>query len=890
LAAGAALTRHMSLTAGTSFGDYSIVRAIGAGGMGEVYLAEDTRLRRRVALKVLPAHLEMDDTSRKRLLREARAAARLDHPNICTVYEVGEEDACAFIAMQYVEGQTLAERLKRAPLELPTAIRIATQVANAVAEAHQHGIVHRDIKPQNIIISSTNHATVLDFGLAKTAGPHSHAATATVLTESGVVSGTVAYMSPEQARGETVDERSDAFSFGIVLYEMITRTPPFAHGSWADTLAAILTREPRPIDVPIPSELRRILRKCLEKDRSRRYQTMPDLAIDLENLAQELSTPPSVNSVAAASAANPGIKRRRTLRRAAIAALTLAGVAAVLTMWVRAKPAPVQSDYEPLTDFTDSATAPVLSPDGRMVTFIRGGSWFMTDTGQVYVKTLPNGESVRLTDDPRPKFGAVFSPDGSRVAYTQISVDGARESWDTWTVPASGGTPTRLLANAAGLSWLDSRHVLFSEIQPGTAVHMGLVTSTEDRRDARRIYLPAHERAMAHFSYPSPDRAWLLVAEMGKLGTWERCRLLPFDGSSAGQQVGPAGRCTAAAWSPDGHWMYFAAEVDGLSHLWRQRFPDGTTQAITSGPTTEEQGVVVAPDGQSLVTSIGSRQSSLWLHSPPGERLLSSEGYAFDPRLSADGTRMYYLLRRAATSGVVELRMMDLASQKTERLLPDFSVVGYSVSRDDKEVAVTITAADRSLEIWVARLDRRTAPRRIVQGGDNVFFGAQNDLIFRAIEGHQNFMTRIGLDGHNRVRISDANAVDVAGSSPDGRWVMFTTSQVDDISSTMAVPVYGGDAEVLCHALCVPKWSPDTTWLYLRVWSEAPGKTLMVRLQPGQPFLPFRADGGDAFTAWQKLPGATTETRDASIPGNDPSTYITAKYDERRNLYRIPLP
>jgi hypothetical protein len=149
-------------------------------------------------------------------------------------------------------------------------------------------------------------------------------------------------------------------------------------------------------------------------------------------------------------------------------------------------------------------------------------------------------------------------------------------------------------------------------------------------------------------------------------------------------------------------------------------------------------------------------------------------------------------------------------------------------------------------------------------------------------------MTRIGRDGQNRVRISDANAVDVLGSSPDGRWVIFSTSQADQ-SATLAVPVYGGETEVLCHALCDPKWSPDTTWLYLRAWFESPGKTLMVRLQPGQPFPPFRADGGDAFTAWQKLPGATTETRDASIPGNDPSTYITTKYDERRNLYRIPL-
>jgi eukaryotic-like serine/threonine-protein kinase len=881
----------MSLPAGTRLGHYSIVSAIGAGGMGEVYLAQDARLRRRVALKLLPSHLAMDEAAGKRLLREARAAATLEHPNICTVYEVGEADGRGFIAMQYVEGNTLADRLKQAPLELKAAISIGAQIANAVSEAHRHGIVHRDIKPQNVMLSAANHATVLDFGLAKAAAPADEASqTATVLTEAGVVSGTLLYMSPEQARAEVVDERSDVFSFGIVLYELVARAHPFAHDSWADTLAAILTRDPRPVAIPIPSELGRILRKCLEKDRARRYQTMRDVATDLENLAQEMST---ASQEAPRPATATASVRRRTLRSLwlGIAVIVVLGAAVAAIIWSKnEKPAPVQSGYEAITDFTDSATAPALSPDGRMVTFIRGGSWFMTTTGQIYVKMLPNGEAVRLTDDSRPKFAPTFSADGSRVAYTSVAPHANGLSWDTWTVPVSGGTPTRLLANASGLSWIDPRHVLFSEVQPGKTVHMGLVTSTEDRREARQIYLPVHERAMAHFSYLSPDRAWLLVVEMGPMGTWERCRLLPFGGSSTGRQIGPSGACHSAAWSLDQRWMYFSAQVDGLSHLWRQRFPDGVPESVTSGAAAQEEGVAIAPDGQSLVTSIGIRQSSLWLHSANGERLLSSEGYASRPTFSPDGTRLYYLLRRASASGVVELRVMDLATQKSDRVLPDFSVVDYAVSRDETEVAVTTSAADRPLEIWVAALDRRTAPRRVVQGGDNVAFGANRDLVFRSIEGHVNFITRIGLDGQNRVRLSDVNAIDFVGTSPDGQWVSFAGRFEGEKFGAMVLPVYGGESKVLCYTACKPEWSPDAATLYLAIGVEPPRPILVVPLQPGHAFPEFPAGSEAALAAWRKLPTARVIDRPSSIPGLDGSTYVFTKIEERRNLFRVPLP
>jgi len=264
-----------------------IISPLGAGGMGEVYLAEDTRLKRRVALKILPASLASDERAHKRLLREAQSIAAVDHSNICTVYEVGEAAGHGFIAMQYIEGETLAARLDRGPTDLDTALSIARQVAQALAEAHRHGIVHRDIKPQNIMITKSGQVKVLDFGLAKTVAPLSDARTTSLLTEYGAVAGTVPYMSPEQARGEPVDERSDVFSFGSVLYEMVGRRHPFSGGTGADTISMILMRDPPPLESGVPPEVRRIIQKCLAKDRARRYQTVSDLVIDLEAPAPE---------------------------------------------------------------------------------------------------------------------------------------------------------------------------------------------------------------------------------------------------------------------------------------------------------------------------------------------------------------------------------------------------------------------------------------------------------------------------------------------------------------------------------------------------------------------------------------------------------------------------
>ena len=335
---------------GTRLGRYEIRSRLGAGGMGEVFLADDTQLGRRVALKFLPAGAAADEHARRRLLREARAAATLDHPHICSVYEVGEAEGLLFIAMRYVEGDTLAARLGRGSLELRETLAIAIQVVDALGEAHARGVLHRDLKPANVMLNSRGDAVVVDFGLAKPSAGTAltdETGTASVLTTPGVVVGTVPYMSPEQVRGEVLDLRSDLFSAGVLLYEMVSGRRPFDDSNSFATAAAILTREPlSPVTlVPgIPAELERIILKLLRKNPEERYQTAKDLLIDLRALKDEqafqvrlLRTPPTprpetaasanvAQAPASATASSAGARGWRP-RRVAIAVLVLLAAA-----------------------------------------------------------------------------------------------------------------------------------------------------------------------------------------------------------------------------------------------------------------------------------------------------------------------------------------------------------------------------------------------------------------------------------------------------------------------------------------------------------------------------------------------------------------------------------
>ena len=882
----------MPLQPGARLGPYEILTAIGAGGMGEVYRARDTKLNRDVAIKVLPAALANDADRLARFNREAQVLAALNHPNIAHIHGLEDSTGVPALVMELVDGSTLAERLagNRSDLPIVEALGIARQIALALEAAHKANIIHRDLKPANIKIRVDGTVKVLDFGLAKALDPISpasdvsQAATITspaMMTHAGMILGTAAYMSPEQARGRPVDKRTDIWSFGCVLYEMLTGRAPFAADTVSESLAKVLEREPdwKALPGATPARVRALLRRCLQKDPGQRLHDIADARIELE---ERLS--PSMYPRLA-----PGALKAV----AAAAALVVVAVASyAVYSWRRAErfvPAD-RSAWVQLTNL-DSATQPALSPDGRMLAFIRGPGTFTT-SGQIYIKLLPRGEPSPLTQDNFQKMGPVFSPDGARIAYT---VNGTGQTWDTWIVPALRGEARPWLRNASGLTWSASNQVLFSEIRTGS--HMGIVTAAESRSESHDLYFPhLSASGMAHRSYRSPDGTSMLVVEMDDRSQWVPCRLLPFDGSSRGRPVGPLqSRCTNAAWTPDGRWMFFSADAGDGFHVWRQRFPDGAPEQITSGPT-EEEGLAIAPDGRSLITSVGLRQRAVWIHEAAGEeRQISLEGYAYWPLVSADGTRVCYRVTHGVGSGATpsELWVTDIRSGQSDRLLPGLLVTAYDLSRDDRIVAAVVEA-DGKARIWHAWLDGREAPRRIPGAdGDQPRFVTNGEIVFRSLNGDEPVaVTRIGMDGARRQALLKTDNYVIGTVSPDGQWI--SNGGGGDglrvLSTAGAAPVQILETSQSARL----RWAPDGRYVYLSLqFGEASafavGRTYILPLAPGSMFPPMPAGGFRSEENLAAVPGVKIVQLGDFAPGPSPDVYAFSRTSGTRNLYQIPL-
>jgi DNA-binding winged helix-turn-helix (wHTH) protein/Tol biopolymer transport system component len=593
----------------------------------------------------------------------------------------------------------------------------------------------------------------------------------------------------------------------------------------------------------------------------------------------------------------PANKRRLWFLVAnACIALTVFGLAFFFSF----SPGPPKIEYTQLTDFTDNTSAPAgpaLSPDGRMLAFFQGLGGGGVDgfmfNDEIYLKILPNGEPKRITNDKRIKYGIAFSPDGSQISYTVLG----HRTFDTYTVSVLGGDSHLFLPNAAGLTWLNSRQLLFSRFRSG--VHLGVVTATSTRENLRELYYPPNERAMAHYSFASPDRRSAIVVEMNAAGALDSCRLISVTSSYPARPIGPDGACTSAGWSTDGKWMYFSAIVNGQSHLWRQHFPLGNAQQLTFGPT-EEKGIAMELNGHSLITALGVHESTIWLHGPRGERSLSSEGQIVDnlsqPRFRADGQVLYYLLRHQSGPPGPELWRTDVLSGISETVFPGVSMLSFDISPDDKKVLYSTAAPQHGSQLWIASLDKSTPAQPVPHSDGEMFahFGPLGKILFARSEGNMNFLERMNLDGTACSKVVPYPISFIEGYSPHRRWVMAVIPFPDGTNApaSVAIPVGGGAPRRICQGYCRSTWSSNGKFFFVSIEGASritPGRSLAFPIDDAEDLPALPPEGLKPGAKAEDLPDAHSVDRAYFIAAQDPAHYAYVKNTVHGNLYRASL-
>jgi Tol biopolymer transport system component len=709
-----------SMLTGCRLGVYEILDLVGAGGMGEVYRARDTRLRRDVAVKVLPPLFAADPDRRARFEREARLLAALNHPHIGAIYGFEEAEGVHALVLELVEGPTLAERLQRGPLPIAEAVAIAHQIADALEAAHERGIVHRDLKPGNIKVKPDGTVKVLDFGLAKAAaadasgGVSSHVSTDAVGgTREGLILGTTIYMSPEQARGLAVDKRTDIWAFGCVLYEMLTGRAPFAGATVLDTIAAILEREPDLSKLPAstPPGARRLLQRCLLKDAKRRLRDIGDAHADLD----EAPTPPAL-PVGRAGTSWKALRWGLTLAAAAAAG----GVAAWLVRPApRLRQAPSFSRTRRLTTTPAHEFGPAISPDGKWVAFLSDAR----GTADVWVKFVAGGEPANLTASApleiqvRSAIGGLdISPDGSSIAVQARAKGDTRPTFDTWLIPAPlGGTPRRFVETSGALRWSpDGTRIVF--VRPGESRGDAIVVADASGENPREL---VSARGGWHTHWPAWSADGRFVYFSQTIATWNGEPSEIFRVPAGGGEPQAVVRTTRRALFPlpsaDGG-LFYAANPTGVDlDLWWRASSEDEPQRLTTG-VGEYAEPRVSADGRTLVSTLIEYRQALvsvpvvFGGTAPLRRLTDGFGGDLEPSLSPRSGRMALSSSR---SGNRNLWTADPDGSNLRPLTSDAALEERpSLSPDARQVAFV---SDRGGQrgIWIVNSDGG-APRRLV--------------------------------------------------------------------------------------------------------------------------------------------------------------------------------
>jgi Tol biopolymer transport system component/predicted Ser/Thr protein kinase len=634
---------------GKTISHYKVLEKLGEGGMGEVYKARDTHLDRLVAIKILPTDRNTDAQRRLRFVQEAKAASALNHPNIITVHDAGEADGSVFIAMEYVSGKPLTDLISRKGMGLNEALRYAVQMADALTAAHEAGIIHRDVKPGNVMVTDKGLVKVLDFGLAKLAeqappGPDESTRTLKPATEEGTIVGTVAYMSPEQAEGKRLDARSDIFSFGSVLYEMITGRRAFQGDSKMSTLASIITQEPGPLPPVVPHDLEKIIGRCLRKDPARRFQTMADLKVTLEELKED-----SESGKLAAAGAAPARKRRRWLLVAA-AAIPLLAVTGWL-VWRNIQGASLPPPrVVPLTTYVGSEAGASFSPDGKYVAFHWDGE--TQDNTDIYIKRIDSGDQRRLTTDPARDVSPEWSPDDRYIAFARLQGNLPA----IYLTSPLGGQERKLMDICAPIdyrtSWSpDGKWLAVTECGPGDTNQISLIPV--ERGEKRSLV--SSVRAKVRYGYPafSPDGRFLAYySDDGAISGHIYLLELGPDFTPKGQPrrlTADARTYNRIAWEPDGRFVVYG----GAGHLYRQPVSNAAQPQRLELAGAQASGPAISRVGSRLAytrnLSVTGRDVWKFEVGAPAKIFISSTASDADPQFSPDGKMIAFISDRSGT-------------------------------------------------------------------------------------------------------------------------------------------------------------------------------------------------------------------------------------------------